>query len=206
MSLGALRPGVNHVIVEAQTPDAADAACEVKHLMDMRKRFVLFDRSELIVPAFAHIGRLPNLAATLSSGFPYQSETDSLIFLPSRDRRALSARRRLSRPHRRRFRHARSERRVTFDREAAKVGSVLFFGALDDFPQSLIDQFGVDYRLAQEDMVAAEFRRSRSIVEPGGAAAPPHRRIRAQVFDTWAQGGHATPRGLFAARHHPRAL
>ena len=48
VSLNALRPGVNHVVVEAQTPDAGDQACEVKHLMDVRKRFVLFDRSELV--------------------------------------------------------------------------------------------------------------------------------------------------------------
>ena len=80
VSLSALRPGVNHVVVEAQTPDAADGSCEVKHLMDARKRFVLFDKSELVMPTFARIGRLPNLAATLSSGFPYAK--GGLIYAP----------------------------------------------------------------------------------------------------------------------------
>ena len=63
VSLSALRPGVNRIVVEAQTPAPEDAACEVRALMDPEKRFVLFDRSELIVPDLARIARMPNLAA-----------------------------------------------------------------------------------------------------------------------------------------------
>ena len=201
VSLSALRPGVNHVVVEAQTPDAGDQTCEVKHLMDMRKRFVFFDRSELIVPAFAHIGRLPNLAATLSSGFPYESEA-SLIYAPSHDRRTLSAvASYLARTA------AVSGRplgaRFTFDREAAKKGSVLFIGALDDFPQSQIEQFGVDYvslKKSWSRVNAGDF----TGVEPGGTAAP-QSVDSGQVFDQWAQGGHATPEN-FSPRLTVRAL
>ena len=201
VSLSAMRPGVNHVVVEAQTPDAGDATCEVKHLMDMRKRFVFFERSELIVPAFAHIGRLPNLAATLSSGFPYESET-SLIYAPSRDRATLSAvASYLARTASVSGRPIGA--RITFDREAAKRGSVLFIGALDSFPQSLIEQFGVDYvslKKSWSRVNAGDF----SGPEPGGTAAP-QSVDSGQVFDQWAQGGHAAPED-FSPRLTLRAL
>ncbi len=161
VSLGALRPGVNHVVVEAQTPDAGDSACDVKHLMDMRKRFVLFDRSELIVPSFAHIGRLPDLAATLSSGFPYQAGMGGLVYVPSRDRRTLSAvgsylaRTAVvsGRP---------LAARISFDRQAARNGSALFIGALDDFPPGLIQATGVDYQALKKTWFAPERQRRRT--------------------------------------------
>ncbi len=190
VSLSAMRPGVNHIVVEAQTPDAGDQACEVKHLMDVRKRFVFFDRSELIVPEFAHIGRLPNLAATLSSGFPYQSESDSLIYAPSHDRRTIGAvATYLARTASVAGRPLGA--RITFDREAASHGSVLFIGALNDFAPSLIESFGVDY-LALRKSWSRPNAGDQSLVEPGGTAPAPSLDS-SQVFDQWAEGGHATP-------------
>lgn len=183
--LGALRPGVNHVIIEAQTPDAADAACEVKHVMDGRKRFVLFDTSELIMPPLARVGRMPNLAATLSSAFPYLGE-DGLVFAPSHDRRTLAATASfLSRiavvaqhPVGARF---------TFDREAAQRSATLAVGALDDFPSAMIEQAGVDlaslkklwWRPNAADP-GAEPSRLQPLLGSG------------DVFDQWAQGAHTS--------------
>ena len=195
VSLSALRPGVNHVVVEAQTPDVDDAACEVKHIMDMHKRFVLFDRSELIVPNFAHIGRLPNLAATLSSAFPYQTASDGVIFAPSRDRLTLSALGSYlartavvsGRP---------VGARITFDPQAAKKGSALFVGAFDDFPPALIEEMGVDYQSLRKTWARQNGGETTygegSLAEPG-ATAPGLSLSSNQVFDQWAEGSHAAP-------------
>jgi hypothetical protein len=202
VSLGALRPGVNHVVVEAQTPDAGDSACDVKHIMDMRKRFVLFERSELIVPPFARIGRLPDLAATLSNGFPYQSASDSLVYAPSRDRltlsglgtylarTAVSARRPLG-------------ARITFDRQAARNGSALFVGAFEDFPRELIEDMGVDYQSLRKTWSRPNAG-DLSLEEPGGSA-PSAALDPGQVYDQWAQGSHAAPED-FSPRLTLRAL
>jgi hypothetical protein len=201
VSLSALRPGVNHVVVEAQTPDAADAACEVKHLMDMRKRFVLFDRSALIMPAFAHIGRLPNLAATLSSGFPYQAD-DGVIFVASHDERTLSAvgsylARTAAVAGRPMAAH------ITFDRRLTTKSSVLFIGALDDFEPSLISQLGVDYEALRKIWARSNVGEA-GLAEPG--ASPPGQSLDStQVYDQWAEGGHAAPED-FAPRLTVRAL
>jgi len=199
VSLSALRPGVNHVVVEAQTPDAADAACEVKHLMDARKRFVLFDTSELVMPAFARIGRMPELAATLSSGFPYADA--GLVYAPSHDRRTLAALGGYL---------ARSavtagrilSARVTFDAAAAERGSTVFVGALDDFPVRLIEKFGVDYQRLKASWSGPNA--DPFIVAPGGAAAAQVKGS-AEVYDQWAEGGHAAPAD-FSRRLSLRAL
>lgn len=190
VSLSALRPGVNHVVIEAQTPDAGDAACEVKHMMDMRKRFVLFERSELVVPNFAHIGHLPNLAATLSSGFPYQSASDGLIYAPSRDRLTLSAvGSYLARTAVVAGRPVGA--RITFDPAAAKKGSALFIGAFDDFPPGLIEEMGVDYQALRKTW-SRQNAGDTALAEPGGSA-PGQSLSSNQVFDQWAEGSHAAP-------------
>lgn len=201
VSLSALRPGVNHVVVEAQAPDAGDAACEVKHLMDMRKRFVLFDRSALIMPAFAHIGRLPNLAATLSSGFPYQN-ADGVIYVASHDRRTLSAVAAfLARTAAVAGRPLAS--RITFDRRLDTKSSVLFIGALDDFEPGLFAHLGVDYE-ALRKIWSRPNAGETALAEPG-AAAPGRSLDSTQVFDQWAEGGHAAPED-FSPRLTLRAL
>jgi hypothetical protein len=200
VSLSALRPGVNHVVVEAQTPDLGDAACDVRRLMDMRKRFVLFESSELVMPSFAHMGRMPNLAATLSNAFPYQ--TGGLIYAPSRDRRTLSALGSYL------ARTAAASGRVmgahvTFDRDAARKDSALIVGAFEDLPAWLIEEAGVDYQALRKTWSrpnAGNLDRA----EPGGAA-PAATLESNQVFDQWAQGAHAEPEN-FSPRLTLRAL
>ena len=198
VSLNALRPGVNHVVVEAQAPDAGDAACDVKHLMDGRKRFVLFDRSELIVPAFAHIGKMPNLAATASSAFPYQRPEGTLVYVGDRDRHTLAAAATYL---------ARSAvvagrpvaARVTFDREATQRGSVLFIGSLDDFSPATVESFHIDYRALKESLSRP------SLGEPHTGEAGAATLDSLQVYDQWAEGAHATP-GDFSPRVTLRAI
>ena len=199
VNLSALRPGVNHVVVEAQTPDAADKTCDVKHLMDARKRFALFEQSELIMPAFARIGRLPELSATLSSAFPYAE--GGLVYAPKHDRRTLGAvGSYLARSA------AASGRlvgaRLTFDGEAAKAGPALFIGALDDFPAPLIGEFGLDREALKKQWSGPDS--DSLLAEPGGRALK-NGPGAAQVYDQWAQGGHTAPAD-FSPRVTLRAL
>ena len=194
--LGSLRPGVNHVIVEAQTPDAGDKACDVKHVMDGRKRFVLFDTSELVMPAIARVGRMPNLSATLSSAFPYMDET-GFVFAPSHDRRTLDA---LAGFLARVAVVAQKPvgAHVTFDRKAAQGAPVLAVGALDDFPSSMIEQAGVDLPALKK-----LWWRPNAAEVGAGAAAP--QLGSGDVYDQWAQGAHAAPED-FSQRLSLRAL
>ena len=196
--LGSLRPGVNHVVVEAQTPDVGDAACDVKHVMDGRKRFVLFETSELIMPALARVGHMPNLAATLSSAFPYLGE-DGVVYTPSHDRRTLAATASFlarvavvaQRP---------VGARVTFDREQAKRSPTLAVGALDDFPAAMIEQAGVD--LASLKKLWWRPNATEAGVEPSRLQPV---QGSGDVFDQWAQGAHAAPEE-FAPRVSMRAI
>jgi hypothetical protein len=196
--LGSLRPGVNHVVVEAQTPDAGDAACDVKHVMDGRKRFVLFDTSELIMPPLARVGRMPNLAATLSSAFPYAGE-DGVVYVPSHDRRTLAATASFlarvavvaQRP---------VGARVTFDREVARRSPTLAIGALDDFPPAMIEHAGVD--LASLKKLWWRPNATDASVEPSRLQPVMGS---GDVFDQWAQGAHAAPEE-FAPRVSMRAI
>ena len=196
--LGSLRPGVNHVIVEAQTPDSGDKACDVKHVMDGRKRFVLFDTSELVMPALARVGRMPNLSATLSSAFPYIDDT-GFVYAPSHDRRTLSAMAGFlarvavvaQRP---------LGARVTFDRKAALGAPTLAVGALDDFPASMVEQAGVDLPALKKLWWRP------NATEVGGEATSPQLALGSgDVFDQWAQGAHAATEE-FAPRLNVRAI
>ena len=182
--LGSLRPGVNHVIVEAQTPDPGDKACDVKHVMDGRKRFVLFDNSELVMPSLARVGRMPNLSATLSSAFPYLDDS-GFVYAPSHDRPTLTAMAsflaRIAVVAQRTV-----GARVTFDREAARGAAMLAIGALDDFPPNLIEQAGVDLPSLKK-----LWWRPNATDAAAEAAAHQANLGSGEVYDQWAQGAHA---------------
>jgi cellulose synthase operon protein B len=64
------RPGPNRITFEAQLHTVADAEC-VAGPSKGDDRFVLFDTSEFVMPDFARIARLPNLAALQGTAFPY---------------------------------------------------------------------------------------------------------------------------------------
>ncbi len=193
--LSALRPGVNHIVIEAQTPTAEDAACDVRQLMDSKKRFVFFDQSELIMPSLARIARLPNLAATLTAGFPYDGTLPAQIFLPKRDRATIAAAATFL------ARTAAMTRvplkaSVTFDIDKAQAGSTLFIGALNDFPPALVWAMGVDYRALKEAWSrpnAGEY----SGLENGPTA--PVAKVELDtlhLYDQWADGARKGPASL----------
>ena len=204
ISLSALRPGINHVVVEAQTPTEEDAACDVRNLMDSKKRFVLFDTSELEMPSLARIARMPNLAVTLSSGFPYQGASASQIFLAKHDRPTIGAAATFL------ARTAFVSRqpitaRVTFDRGAIGAGSVMFFGALEDFGPNMFERFMVDYRALKEAWARPNPGEGPAAEAPTPAAAAVAAGSPNDVYDQWAEGVKAEPI-TFGARESVRAL
>lgn len=73
------RPGTNVVRVEANLATRTDQACLPGTTMNQAKRFVLFNTSRLIIPVFARLGVLPNLAALSANGFPLGVGTDQPV-------------------------------------------------------------------------------------------------------------------------------
>ena len=69
--LSNLRPGFNHVEIEAELGNPADKSCDASVLMSGKKRFVLLDESTVELPSIARIAHMPSLSATAGSGFPY---------------------------------------------------------------------------------------------------------------------------------------
>lgn len=202
ISLAALRPGVNRVTIEAQTPAEEDAACDVRNLMDAKKRFVLFDRSQLIMPSIARIARMPNLAITLTSAYPYQGADGARVYLAKHNRatvgaaatflaRAAYISRRPASP------------RVTFKREDIANGSALMFGALDDFTPATFDAFRVDYRALKEAWARPEPNIA-EVANPAAQAVADSSNG-PNLFDQWAEGVKAEPEH-FGARASARAL
>lgn len=86
------RPGDNSIAIEAVLQTRADAVCAPGATGSGSSRFVLFDSSELVVPAFARIGRTPNLSAISGNGFPYgRAEQPVPLIVDNSEPRALSA-------------------------------------------------------------------------------------------------------------------
>ena len=144
LSLADLRPGYNHVSIEAELTNAADQACDPTRLDESAKRFVLLEQSQLSMPRVARIAHLPNLATTVASGFPYAGRREPARLLLARPdaatiaaagtfltRMAVSAG------------HILDTTLVTrpADLEGA---SALIFGAIDELPPDLVDHMGLD--------------------------------------------------------------
>lgn len=90
--LSQLRPGLNRVELEAQLPTAEDDSCDPLSALNPKRRFLLLDSSELVIPAIARIARMPDLAATASGGFPYvDAERRPLLYMPRPDRETVAA-------------------------------------------------------------------------------------------------------------------
>ena len=89
--LSHLRPGFNHVQIEAQVPAAADKQCDAAATIAGQRRFVLLDDTTLEMPSIARIAHLPSLAVTAASGFPYTQSRDGALYLPHPDADTVAA-------------------------------------------------------------------------------------------------------------------
>lgn len=86
------RPGDNTIAIEAVLLTQADAVCAPGATASTPSRFVLFDSSELVMPAFARIGRTPNLNAISGTGAPYNRATEPVpLIVDNAQPEALSA-------------------------------------------------------------------------------------------------------------------
>lgn len=70
------RPGPNTIRIEANLDTDADLQCLPGSTYTAQERFVLFNTTRLVVPVYARIGVLPNLAALSASAFPYDLDND----------------------------------------------------------------------------------------------------------------------------------
>ena len=71
LPLSAFRPGTNRIEMEVQLGRPGERACDPAAQIAGEKRFVLSGRSTIRFPNMAHLARLPDLAGTVATGFPY---------------------------------------------------------------------------------------------------------------------------------------
>lgn len=90
--LSKLRPGENTVTFEAQLPMTSDATCDPVASLQEPPRFLIMDETYLDIPAYARVGRYPDLAALVSgadlSG-PDRSSPPLTVYVPKLDREIL---------------------------------------------------------------------------------------------------------------------
>lgn len=85
------RPGDNKISLEAILLTQADAVCAPGAPASTDSRFVIFDSSEVVVPTFARVGRIPDLSATSGTAFPYRVKEPIPLVVDSTQPETLSA-------------------------------------------------------------------------------------------------------------------
>ena len=86
------KPGPNVITFEALLNVAADQDCRIGGGAGKTSRFVLFDTSEFVMPDYARIARLPDLAALMGTGFPYnRAQNPTALVMNAADANAVSA-------------------------------------------------------------------------------------------------------------------
>ncbi|WP_354454217.1 cellulose biosynthesis cyclic di-GMP-binding regulatory protein BcsB [Methylobacterium sp. 1030] len=86
------RPGVNHVEISAQLPNAADQVCDTLSPAAKQARFLFLDRSRIEIPHFARAARSPDLAAIKGGAVPFVVPGQrARLVLPTPDRDSADA-------------------------------------------------------------------------------------------------------------------
>lgn len=92
LPLGAMRPGLNRIEIEAQLPIASDRACDPLAATAGAKRFLFLDSTTIELPQIARIARMPDLAVTATGAFPYVgAETRPTLSVPAPSRESVAA-------------------------------------------------------------------------------------------------------------------
>lgn len=156
--LSNLRPGFNHVEIEAELGNPADKSCDASVLMSARKRFVLLDESAVELPSIARIAHMPSLSATAASGFPYVGRVaGGEIDLPHPDADTVGAAATF-------LARAAVAAGVPFtpklvlSRNPSPTGSAIVFGAFADVPPGLIEAAGLDLNAMRSAWTHVEAR------------------------------------------------
>lgn len=91
LPLRLLRPGLNRIAITAELPHEDDKAC-ASEANGAFERLRLMATTRLTVPPLARISRQPDLAETLSAGFPYAQATQRpTLSVPAPDRDTMAA-------------------------------------------------------------------------------------------------------------------
>ena len=91
LPLRLMKPGQNRIEILAQAPTPADETCQVARASSLR-RLQILDRSELVLPRIARIGRAPELSLMAAGGFPFSREgARPILFVPNPDRQTMAA-------------------------------------------------------------------------------------------------------------------
>jgi hypothetical protein len=86
------KPGPNLIRFEAQLNTAADQLCPAGGAANPTSRFAIFDSSEFVMPDYARIARLPDLAALMGAGFPHsRSASPTALVINDADADTVSA-------------------------------------------------------------------------------------------------------------------
>ena len=90
LPLSLMQAGQNRIEVTAQLPKASDDACA--STASGEARLQLLDRSELVLPRLARIGRSPELSMLSAGGYPFgATDVDPILFVPAPDRASMAA-------------------------------------------------------------------------------------------------------------------
>ncbi len=162
------KPGINIVWFEAVLLTDADDRCPPGGTLSETSRFVLFDTTNLAIPDFGRIGRLPDLANMSAGGFPLGSAPATFVLARQNPLLYGSAGTLLARM----ARVSGEPVRAVFA-NAAVVGdpSTVFIGAIDQLPSGMLQRVGVSERTrAIWQSTPAPVRTSSAI--PGAEGAP----------------------------------
>lgn len=135
-----LRPGANLIRIVAVMKTAADAACLPGTAAAPEPRFALFGTSEFVMPAFARIGRIPDLAATAGRGFPFvgaSTPVDLVLVGPDGLSAAATLLGKLAQS-------AGAPLPIRLAGAAEASGQAIVVGAAPDIPPEIFAQVGVD--------------------------------------------------------------
>lgn len=198
-------PGTNRVEMEAHLVSAADESCDALAAMHAAGRFVMINDTAFVVPPLARLARMPDLAATIGTGFPYAAGGPSVAFIPHPDRETLGAAATLTanmalaagRP---------LDLSVSFSPPPVDAASALIVGAMRDLPPAVLSANGLSPESIQQSWRAQMLVKPLTITQflaprttgatddpaaPGAgvnAPAPPQAFTPAQVsLDDWQQ-------------------
>ncbi|WP_172982689.1 cellulose biosynthesis cyclic di-GMP-binding regulatory protein BcsB [Phyllobacterium sp. SYP-B3895] len=137
------RPGVNLITIEAALTTKTDSICAPGSNASSTTRFALFDSSEFVIPSFARIGTLPNLAGLSGTSFPYNRSSKPLpVVMNNAGEKSLSAAATLlARMAVAAGRPMEVDPRATAN--SAMNSNALFIGAIPQIESSVLTQTGI---------------------------------------------------------------
>jgi cellulose synthase operon protein B len=167
------KPGSNLIRFEAELNTTADQLCPPGGAANLSNRFAIFDTSEFVMPDFARIARLPDLAALMGSGFPYSQSTSPMaLVMNEADSDTVSAAAMLLA----RMAIA-SGRVIPLDiASPTTIGerNAIFVASVDQAPNEVLAQLGIDQSVrttwkAPDDR---DVETARAAADPAGPSTP----------------------------------